>query len=222
MARILLVEDDESLGDGLSSGLRLKGFAIDWVKDGDAAEAAAETAEYEAIILDLGLPRRDGMSVLARLRAKGSDVPVLIITARDALDARVEGLDAGADDYLVKPFAIDELAARLRALLRRRAGRPVSKIVHGRLEVDPASHTVRLAGSEVDVSPREFQLLQALLENRGRVLTKERLETALYPWGEEVESNAVEVHVHRLRKKLGSDLIRTIRGVGYTVAETAS
>ncbi len=215
--RLLLVEDDEMLGHGVQAGLAQAGFAVDWVKDGEAAELFLDAEEYDLLILDLGLPRRDGMEVLRNLRNAGKDLPVLILTARDAVEDRVQGLDSGADDYLIKPFDLDELGARVRALLRRRGGRAMPVIRHGEIELDPASHTVTQAGRVVDISPREFALLQELLENRGRVLSRSQLERSLYSWKDEVDSNAVEVHIHHLRKKLGSDLIRTVRGVGYVI-----
>jgi DNA-binding response OmpR family regulator len=215
--RLLLVEDDPLLGDGIRVGLSLAGFVVDWVKDGLAAKLALEAGEYALLVLDLGLPRLSGTELLKWLRGAGNNTPVLILTARDTVGDRVRGLDAGADDYLVKPFDLDELAARIRALLRRAGGRATPLIVHGALRVDPASRLVTLAGSPVELSPKEFAVLQYLLENAGRALSRERLEQSLYGWGEEVESNAVEVHIHHLRKKLGAELIRTIRGVGYLV-----
>ncbi len=215
--RLLLVEDDEMLGNGIHAGMTQAGYAVDWVKDGEAAEMFIAAEDYDLMILDLGLPRRDGMEVLSRLRAEGRDLPVLILTARDTVEDRVQGLDSGADDYLIKPFDLDELAARVRALLRRRGGRAVPVIRHGDIVLDPASHTVTRNGEAVDISPREFALLQELLENSGRVLSRGQLERSLYSWKEEVDSNAVEVHIHHLRKKLGSELIRTVRGVGYVI-----
>lgn len=217
--RILLVEDDSLLGDGLRVGLTQEGYSVDWVKDGRAAQLALEAEPYALVVLDLGLPRLSGLELLQWLRRGGNDLPVLILTARDAVADRVQGLDSGADDYLVKPFDLDELAARIRALLRRRGGRASPLLQHGELVLDPAAHTVTRAGKAVDISPREFALLQELLQNAGRVLSREQLEHSLYGWNEEVESNAVEVHVHHLRKKLGADLIRTVRGVGYLVAK---
>lgn len=217
--RILLVEDDSLLGDGLRVGLAQEGYSVDWVKDGRAAQLALEAEPYALVVLDLGLPRISGLELLQWLRRGGNDLPVLILTARDAVADRVQGLDSGADDYLVKPFDLDELAARIRALLRRRGGRASPLLQHGDLVLDPAAHTVTRAGKAVDISPREFALLQELLQNAGRVLSREQLEHSLYGWNEEVESNAVEVHVHHLRKKLGADLIRTVRGVGYLVAK---
>ena len=215
--RLLLVEDDEMLGNGVQAGLTQAGFAVDWVKDGEAAGMFLAAEEYALLILDLGLPKCDGMEVLKKLRAEGKDLPVLILTARDTVEDKVQGLDSGADDYLIKPFDLDELGARVRALLRRRGGRSMPVIRHGDLELDPASHTVTRRGALVDISPREFALLQELLENSGRVLSRAQLERSLYSWKDEVDSNAVEVHIHHLRKKLGSDLIRTVRGVGYVI-----
>lgn len=219
--RILLVEDDRLLGDGIRVGLAQHGYAVDWVTDGEAAEAALEIGNYELMILDLGLPKRDGLEVLKQLRGRGSDMPVLILTARDTVPDRVRGLDGGGDDYLVKPFDLEEVTARLRALQRRRGGRAAPVISHGVLELNPASHTVTYQDKPVDLSPREFALLEVLLENRGRVLSRARLEESLYPWNEEVESNAVEVHIHHLRKKLSAELIRTVRGIGYVIDKPA-
>lgn len=215
--RILLVEDDPLLGDGLRVGLGQEGYTVDWIRDGQAARLALETGSYVLVVLDLGLPRLSGLELLRALRAQGNGVPVLILTARDAVADRIAGLDSGADDYMIKPFDLDELAARIRALLRRRMGRASPVLRHGELALDPAAHRVTLAGEAVELSPREFALLQALLDNAGRVLSRAQLEESLYGWGEEVESNAVEVHVHHLRRKLGPELIRTVRGVGYTI-----
>lgn len=215
--RILLAEDDPQLGDGLTVGLRQAGFAVDWVRDGHTADLAMNTETYDLVVLDLGLPRLSGMEVLRRARARGRTVPVLILTARDATGDKVFGLDAGADDYLVKPVDLDELAARIRALTRRSAGRAAPMLTHGDLALDPAARSVTLAGQPVGLASREFSLLQMLLESAGRVLTRTQLEQSLYGWGDEPDSNALEVHIHHLRKKLGSDLIRTLRGVGYTI-----
>ncbi len=215
--RLLLVEDDEMLGAGVQRGLRLAGHAVDWVKDGPAAELALRSEPYDLVLLNLGLPGRGGMEVLANLRRRGERVPVLVLTARDGVPDRVAGLDAGADDYLVKPFALDELAARVRALARRSSGRAAPFIELGGLRLDPAAHEVTLNGEPVALSAREFALLHALVERPGRPLSRARLEERLYGWGEEVESNAVEVHIHTLRRKLGADLIKTLRGVGYVV-----
>lgn len=215
--RLLLVEDDPLLGDGIRVGLQQSGFVVDWVKDGLAAKLALQAEAYALVVLDLGLPRLSGTDLLKWLRVTGNDTPVLILTARDAVEDRVGGLDAGADDYLIKPFDLDELSARIRALLRRAGGRATPLIVHDQLEIDPASRQVTLAGKPVELSPREYAILLALLEGAGRALSREQLEQSLYGWGDEVESNAVEVHIHHLRKKLGAELIRTIRGVGYLV-----
>ena len=213
--RVLLVEDDALLGDGLRAGLRQAGFEIDWVRDGADAAHAAETESFAAIVLDLGLPSMDGLAVLRRLRARGSKTPILILTARDAVQDRVTGLDAGADDYVVKPVDLAELAARLRALVRRARGEAAPALRRADLELDPAAHRVVFRGHRVELSAREFALLHELMLNAGRVLSREQLEERLYSWGREVESNAVEVHVHHLRRKLSPRLIRTIRGVGY-------
>jgi DNA-binding response OmpR family regulator len=215
--RILLVEDDPLLGDGLQAGLRQLGFQVDWVRTGDAAERELRAEPYAAAVLDLGLPLKDGMDVLSSVRRAGVTVPVLVLTARDAVPDRVRGLDAGADDYVVKPVDLEELAARVRALVRRSHGQPQELLrAHG-VELDPAGHTVRRDGEPVTLAPREFDLLQALMLNVGRVLSREQLEQHLYSWGREVESNAVEVHVHHLRRKLGAALIQTVRGVGYLI-----
>jgi two-component system OmpR family response regulator/two-component system response regulator QseB len=213
--RTLLVEDDALLGDGLRAGLRQAGFEVDWVRDGADALHAAETESFGAIVLDLGLPNMDGLAVLRRLRARGSKTPILILTARDAVQDRVTGLDAGADDYVVKPVDLTELAARRRALVRRAGGEAAPALRRGDLELDPAARRVVFRGRTVQLSAREFALLHELMLNAGRVLSREQLEERLYSWGREVESNAVEVHVHHLRRKLSPRLIRTIRGVGY-------
>lgn len=215
--RILLVEDDPQLGDGLTVGLCQAGFAVDWVRDGQSADHALASESFDLLVLDLGLPRLSGMDVLRQARRRGQQLPVLILTARDVTGDKIAGLDAGADDYLVKPIDIDELAARIRALSRRSAGRAVPLLSHGELQLDPAAHTVTLAGEKMELSAREFSLLQLLLENTGRVLTRSQLEQSLYGWHEEPDSNALEVHIHHLRKKLGTELIRTLRGVGYTI-----
>jgi two-component system OmpR family response regulator/two-component system response regulator QseB len=217
--RILLAEDDPQLGDGLTVGLRQDGYAVDWVKDGLAADLALKSETFDLLVLDLGLPRLPGMEVLARLRGRGQTLPVLILTARDATGDKIAGLDTGADDYVVKPIDLDELAARVRALARRTAGRAAPLLQHGDLVLDPAARQVTLAGTAVDLSAREFSLLQTLMENRGRVMTRTQLEASLYGWRDEPDSNALEVHIHHLRKKLGADLIKTLRGVGYMVAK---
>lgn len=213
--RILLVEDDRMIADAVARGLRQDGWSVDWVGDGAQALLALEGEPYDAMLLDLGLPTRDGVSVLRALRARGKTLPVMIVTARDAVSDRVAGLDAGADDYLVKPFDLDELAARLRALLRRQAGRSAPIISHGPLRLDPATREVTLDGAPVALSAREYALLEVLLRRPGAVFSKSQLEEKIYGWGEEISSNTVEVYIHALRKKLGADLIRTVRGVGY-------
>lgn len=217
--RLLLVEDDSMIGEGVRKGLRQDGFTVDWVREGPAAELAAANDVYDLIVLDLGLPRKGGLDVLAALRRQGNSVPVLILTARDAVADRIKGLDAGADDYVLKPFDLDELAARIRALLRRRAGRADAVIEHGELTLNMSTREARHRGKEVALSAREFALLEALLERPGAILSRAQLEERLYGWGEEVESNTVEVYIHSLRRKLGADFIRNVRGVGYRVAK---
>lgn len=219
--RILVVEDDSLLGDAIQAGLRQHGHAVDWVRDGLAAEHALAVERYSALVLDLGLPRLSGLDLLERMRDKGDVTPVLILTARDTVEDRIKGLDVGGDDYLVKPFDMRELAARLRALMRRAAGQPDPLLRIGRLTLDPAAHRVTWEGHDVELSSREFALLEALIRNAGRVLSREQLEQALYAWGEEVESNAVEVHIHHLRRKLSPQLIQTVRGVGYMMRKAA-
>ncbi|MFN0314967.1 MAG: response regulator [Burkholderiales bacterium] len=216
--RLLLVEDDSMIGESVRQGLRQDGYTVDWVQDGRAAEHALASEDYTMLLLDLGLPRKSGLDVLRGLRRQGKGLPVLIMTARDAVESRIEGLDAGADDYVVKPFDLDELAARVRALLRRQSGRAEPAIAIGSLTLEPASHRVTLAGEEVPLSSKEYALLHALVERPGAVLSRGQIEERLYGWGEEVESNSVEVHIHNLRKKLGSDWVRNVRGVGYFVA----
>ncbi|MEO8506554.1 MAG: response regulator transcription factor [Betaproteobacteria bacterium] len=218
--RILLVEDDPMIGKSLQTALQQDSYTVDWVKDGQAAKLALDAADgaYGLVLLDLGLPRKSGLDLLREIRRAGSRVRVLIVTARDAVADRVAGLDAGADDYLVKPFSLDELAARMRALLRRDVAREDNVLRNGDLALDPAARTLSRNGTLVDLSAREFALLAALLERPGTALSKTQLEERLYGWGEEVESNTVEVHVHNLRKKLGVEAIRTIRGVGYVIA----
>ncbi|MCD6079224.1 MAG: two component transcriptional regulator, winged helix family [Ramlibacter sp.] len=215
--RILLAEDDPLLGDGLRAGLRQSGFQVDWVRDGVAAERELRAEPYAAAVLDLGLPLKDGMAVLASIRRAAVKTPVLVLTARDAIPDRIRGLDLGADDYVVKPVDLHELAARLRALVRRAHGQPEERLAAQDVVLDPASRTVHRGGVAVTLPAREFDLLHALMLNAGRVLSREQLEQHLYSWGREVESNAVEVHVHHLRRKLGNDLIQTVRGVGYIV-----
>jgi two-component system response regulator QseB len=217
--RILIVEDDPMIGSTLKTELQQESYTVDWVRDGQAGKTALDTAgdAYALVLLDLGLPKKSGLDMLREIRRAGNRVRVLIVTARDAVADRVAGLDAGADDYLVKPFSLDELAARMRALLRRDVAREDNVLRNGALALDPAAHSVTRDGTVVETSAREFALLAALLERPGAALSKAQLEERLYGWGEEVESNTVEVHVHNLRKKLGADAIRTIRGVGYLV-----
>jgi len=220
--RILLVEDDALLGDGVQAGLGQSGFNVDWVRDGIAGELALRTGEYAGVVLDLGLPRLSGLELLQRLRRSGNKVPVLILTARDGVADRIKGLDGGADDYLIKPFDLNELAARLRALVRRSRGEAAPTLRVGELELDPAARCVSFRGQPVELSLREFALLQELMLNAGRVLSREQLAQKLYAWGEEIESNAIEVHVHHLRRKLAPDLVRTVRGVGYLLPRDAA
>lgn len=205
------------IGDALCKGLRAEGYTVDWARDGEVADAALRAGPHEMVVLDLGLPKKDGIALLQSLRGRGNDVPVLILSARDAVQDRVQGLHAGADDYLAKPFDFDELVARILALRRRATGRAQPVLRHGELELDPAARQVRLAGQPVTLSAREFTLLAILLEHVGKVLSVGQIEDKLYGWNEEVGSNAVEVHIHALRRKLGARLIRNVRGVGYTV-----
>jgi two-component system response regulator QseB len=215
--RVLLVEDDELLGDGLRTGLIQVGYTVDWTKNGLAADQALQNETFDLVILDLTLPKIDGISLLQKMRARGNTTPVLILTARESVEERVRGLDSGADDYLTKPFDLDEVCARLRALQRRFASRALPQIIHGNLTLDPASHLVTLDQENITLPRREFALLHILLENEGRVLSREHLTQSLYGWGEEVDSNALEVHIHNLRKKFGQEFIRTIRGIGYMI-----
>jgi two-component system, OmpR family, response regulator QseB len=219
--RLLLVEDDPMIGEAIRAGLKREGFAVDWMHDAGNAARVLRTEPFELLLLDLGLPGGDGLALLKALRARGETLPVLIITARDAISDRVAGLDAGGDDYLVKPFDLGELAARIRALLRRKAGRPSAVFEHAGVLLDPAAHRVTQQGVEVALSPREFALLQLLMERPGAILSRGQIEERLYGWGEEVESNAVEVHIHGLRRKLGAQFILTVRGVGYRVRPDA-
>ena len=213
--RVLLAEDDELLGSGLRAGLRQHGFAVDWVRDGVAAERELLTGQHAVAVLDLGLPRQDGMDALAAVRAKGARTPVVVLTARDAIGARIQGLDSGADDYLVKPVDLGELAARLRALVRRAHGAADTRLTLGEVTLDPAARQVWRGDQPVVLSVREFDLLHVFMLNADRVLSREQIEQHLYKWGTEVSSNAVEVHIHNLRRKLGGGLIETVRGVGY-------
>ncbi|MYM98538.1 response regulator [Duganella vulcania] len=216
--RLLLIEDDPMIGESMLEALRGEWYAVDWVRDGVAAELSMRQDIYDLLILDLGLPGRQGMDVLRRLRAQGGQTPVLIVTARDATASRVEGLDAGADDYLVKPFDLDELLARIRAVLRRRGGHHHSLVTHGALSVNLAAHEATFNGVALHLSSREFALLRALLDVPGSVVSKAQLEEKIYGWGEEIESNTIDVYIHHLRKKLGSEFIKNVRGVGYKLA----
>lgn len=215
--RLLLVEDDAMIGEAVAGGLKREGFTVDWVRDGKAGTLALKTEEFDLLLLDLGLPQMNGFEVLKALRARGLKIPVLILTARDAVSDKVQGLDAGADDYVVKPFDLTELSARIRALLRRHAGRAEPVTEHLGVSLNPITHQVLRNGREVALSAREFALLEALLDRPGAILSRAQLEQRLYGWAGEVESNAVEVHIHSLRKKLGADFIRNVRGVGYRV-----
>ncbi|MBW9336726.1 MULTISPECIES: response regulator [Herbaspirillum] len=215
--RVLLVEDDPMVGEAVRKGLRQDGFAIDWVQDGKSADVALRTEDYAMLLLDLGLPQKDGLAVLRTLRERGSAIPVLITTARDAVADRVAGLDAGADDYLIKPFDLEELSARMRALSRRQAGRAESLVQVREVVLNPATHEVTVGGKPVNLSAREFALLHAFMDRPGVVLSRAQLEEKLYGWDDSIESNAVEVHIHALRKKVGSDFIKNVRGVGYLV-----
>jgi DNA-binding response OmpR family regulator len=216
--RILLVEDDPMIGESVVEGLKSEGYAVDWVRDGKEAELSIAATPYSLVLLDLGLPRRDGIEVLKGLRERRVDVPVLVITARDTVSDRIKGLDAGADDYLVKPFDLDELSARVRALVRRAAGRAEPVIERGPLVINPATREVTWQGAVVALSAREYALLAALAERPGLVLSRAQLEEKLYGWNEAVGSNAVEVHIHNVRKKLGDGVINNVRGLGYTLA----
>ncbi len=215
--RILLVEDDPQLGDGIRTGLHQAGYIVDWLQDGLSALHSLEVENFDMVVLDLGLPRLDGISVLKKIRTSGNDVPVLILTARDTVADRVNGLDSGADDYLLKPFDLDELCARVRALSRRHSGRASSLIKYLDITLNPVDRSLRKNGKNITLSTREFNILQIFLENIGRVLSRERIEESLFGWDDSLESNATEVHIHHLRKKLGKELIVTIRGVGYMI-----
>jgi DNA-binding response OmpR family regulator len=216
--RILLAEDDRQLGEGLVLGLKELGHTVDWVQDGESARQALVCESLDALILDLGLPQVDGLTILKQLRKEERDLPVLVLTARDTTEARIEGLDLGADDYVVKPFDLMEVDARLRAITRRRAGRAAPIIEHGSLTLDPAAREVTLDGRPVTLSSYEYAVLETLVTHAGRILSRRFLEESLYGWDEGVESNALEVYIHHLRKKLGKKLIRTVRGIGYSIA----
>ena len=215
--RLLLVEDDELLGDGLKAGLSLSGYTVEWLKNGYSADTALQSNQFDLVVLDINLPDHSGLDVLRKLRQGNNDVPVLILTARDTVEDRVKGLDSGADDYLVKPFDLDELNARLRAIQRRHSGHSNPLLTHKNLTLDPASHSVKLDDKKIKISAHEFTLLHYLLNNVGRVVTRSRLEEILYGWDSSIESNSLEVFIHNLRKKIGNDFIRTVRGVGYMI-----
>lgn len=215
--RLLLVEDDELLGDAVKTGLTQFGYAVDWLKDGDAARAALRVENFELIILDLGLPKLSGLGFLQAIRAEGNKTPVIILTARESVEDRIKGLDSGADDYMTKPFDLNELSARVRALVRRAQGRADAVLHYRHITLDPAAHTVYANHELVNLTRREFALLQKLLESNGQVLSREQLMQSMYGWEDDVDSNALEVHIHNLRKKLNANFIRTIRGVGYLV-----
>lgn len=216
--RVLVVEDDPMIGESMQRGLKKSGFAVDWVQDGKSAEHALGNGVYDMMILDLGLPRKDGLELLSQMRERGNDLPVLIVTARDAVDDKVAGLNSGADDYLVKPFDFNELNARVNAIMRRRSGSGNPQIIYGALTLDPIAHQVTLHGDIVGLSAKEFALLRALMAKPGSVLSRAELEEALYGWEEEIGSNAVEVHIHNLRNKLGTHVILNVRGAGYRVS----
>lgn len=218
--RILLAEDDAMLGDGLRAGLRQQGFQVDWVRDGVAAERELISGDFAAAVLDLGLPHKDGLTVLQSVRGRKIAIPVLVLTARDAVPDRIRGLDMGADDYVIKPVDLQELGARLRALVRRSNGQSQDLLHSAAVVLDPSARQVTQHGAVVALSTREFDLLHALMLGAGRILTREQLEQQLYSWGNEVDSNAVEVHIHHLRRKLGAELIQTVRGIGYTIARS--
>lgn len=215
--RLLLVEDDEILGDGLAAGLTMEGYAVDWLTNGALADEALKMNCYELVVLDLNLPDMDGLSVLRALRARKDETPVLVLTAKDTIPDRVEGLDGGADDFVIKPFELDEVCARLRALARRNEGRSTPTIEYKGIVLDPASRQVTFNDEKVELSQKEFEILSFLMGNIGRVVSRARLEESLYSWSSDIESNTVEVHIHYLRKKLESGIIRTVRGVGYII-----
>ena len=219
--RLLLVEDDALLGDGIRAGLMLAAYAVDWVQDGKMALLALADHSYDACVLDLGLPGKDGLTVLREMRSRGDQTPVLLLTARDTPEDKITGLDHGADDYLTKPFDLGELQARIRALLRRAGGKAQPRLEHGGVSLDPASKRVSFNGQEVPLSAREYALLHALISQPGHIRSRSQLEESLYAWGDETGSNTVEVYIHHLRKKFGADFIRTVRGLGYQLADDA-
>jgi two-component system OmpR family response regulator/two-component system response regulator QseB len=215
--RILLVEDDPQLGRATQLGLDQLGYAVDWVQSAEDAEISIKLHQYQCLLLDLGLPRQDGMSLLKKLRAAGFEQSILILTARDQIPDRIMGLDSGADDFIVKPYDLDELAARIRSVHRRLVGRSREILTHRGVEIDTAARLVKLHGESVNLTTREFNILQILFEHLGQIITKDQLEQALYSWGDEIESNTIQVHIHHLRKKLGKELIRTLHAVGYVI-----
>lgn len=215
--RILLVEDDPMIGKAICTVLKMAHFTVNWVRDGVEAEHGLERENYSLLLLDLGLPRKSGLEILKSLRQRGNTIPVLILTARDAVEDRIQGLNCGADDYLVKPFDLDELIARMRALLRRNLGQESTEIVYGKVTIDTVKHEVKLSGVLINLSAKEFTIFQALMEKPGAVLSRDKLEEKLYGWGDEIASNTVQVHIHNLRKKFGADIIQNVRGVGYRI-----
>jgi len=217
--RLLLVEDDEILGDGLVEGLKMEGYAVDWLTNGKLADEALKTNSYELVVLDLNLPDMEGLDILKALRGRKDETPVMVLTAKDTVPDRVIGLDSGADDFVIKPFELDEVCARLRALARRNEGRSVPNIEYKGIILDPASRQVTWNDEKVDLSQKEFEILSFLMSNIGRVISRARLEESMYSWDSDVESNTVEVHIHHLRKKLDPSIIRTVRGVGYIIDE---
>jgi two-component system response regulator QseB len=217
--RLLLVEDDEILGDGLVEGLKMEGYAVDWLTNGKLADEALKTNSYELVVLDLNLPDMEGLDILKALRGRKDETPVMVLTAKDTVPDRVIGLDSGADDFVIKPFELDEVCARLRALARRNEGRSVPNIEYKGIVLDPASRQVTWNDEKVDLSQKEFEILSFLMSNIGRVISRARLEESMYSWDSDVESNTVEVHIHHLRKKLDPSIIRTVRGVGYIIDE---
>jgi two-component system response regulator QseB len=219
---VLLVEDDRMIGESICAGLKQDGHVIDWLRDGNSADTALSHEEFDIVLLDLGLPGKDGLDLLRSLRARRKPTPVIILTARDALQDRVAGLDAGADDYLAKPFELDELTARMRAVVRRRGGHAEPVIEVGSVRLDPAKREVTHAGESVNLSAREYAVLEALMLRPGAILSRAQLEDRLYGWGDAIESNAVSVYIHQLRRKLGADFIRNVRGVGYYVGRSGS
>jgi two-component system OmpR family response regulator/two-component system response regulator QseB len=217
--RLLLVEDDEILGEGLVEGLKMEGYAVDWLTNGRLADEALKINSYELIVLDLNLPDMEGLDILKALRARKDETPVMVLTAKDTVPDRVQGLDSGADDFVIKPFELDEVCARLRALARRNEGRSVPNIEYKGIILDPASHQVTWNEEKIELSQKEFEILSFLMSNIGKVISRARLEESLYSWDSDVESNTVEVHIHHLRKKLDPSIIRTVRGVGYIIDE---